>query len=258
MKHSTVIAAVVAVVVGVALQVVYMRRFEAEVSGGVPLTVVVAASDLHAGDTLTTAMLSARKIPSAYVDLRHIRARDNDSLLGETLSTAVRAGESLLWSDLQMDPTRSADLAARVRPGMRAVTLHAGGDQGFAELLRPGDRVDVLLSSTTVDPMARGGGSTTTLLENVLVLAVGTDLGTRVTSGKNLQRGARHVTVSASPAGAQRLAQAQQHGRLTLTLRNPDDAVLVQEVERASSGETAPVARSAAVSRPPVEIQRVR
>lgn len=233
MKHKTLAAAVAAIVVGTALQLVYMRRFEAEVSGGDPLGVTVVARDVHAGDTLSADMLGTRQVPSAYVDLRNIRTQDRDALIGETLATAVRAGESLLWSDLLMDPTRDADLAARVRPGMRAVTLHAGGDAAFAELLRPGDRVDVLLSSSG-DGAARVEGRTQTLLQNVLVLAVGADVGARVMDRSKVHRVARQVTVSVTPAGAQILTQAQLQGRLTLTLRNPDDAVLLTDAERAA------------------------
>jgi len=267
MKQRALTAAVVAVIVGTALQVVYMRRFEQKVSGGVPVGVVVAARDLSAGQELTADLLGSRQIPSAYVDLRHIRGQDTEALLGESLSTAVRSGESLLWSDLQMDPTRAADLATRVRPGMRAVTLHAAGDPAFADLLRPGDRVDVLLSSAAVDAPSANAGWTETLLQNVLVLAVGSDVGVRAAERSNVHRGIRQVTVSVSPAGAQVVAQAQLRGRLTLTLRNPDDAALVSDVERVLARDVVarPLSRASTIERhslpampAPMEVDRAR
>ncbi len=215
------------------MQWFYMSRFEARVSGGAPAGVLVAARDLQAGESITADVLGVRQIPSAYVELRHILVKDTDVLLGETLSTAIRGGEALLWSDLQLDPTRDAELAMRIRPGMRAITLNAVRDSGLTELLQPGDRVDVLLSSAS-EAFGRSDAWTRTLLQNVLVLAVGSELRAR---GDNKDRSARdrRVTVSVTPGDAQRLAQAETLGRISLALRHPDDALTSDGLERVSA-----------------------
>lgn len=238
MKHRTLVVATVATVVGVVLQLFYMKRFEAEVSGGSPVSVLVAARDLEPGEVLTKEHLGVRQIPTAYVELRNIRVDDSDTLLGERVAAHVRSGETLLWSDLQLDAARDADLATRIRPGMRAVTLQAGGERGFGEMLRPGDRVDVLVSGNNADAMSamtRGGPRTETLLQNVLVLAVGTDIGGG-TAGKSLARRTNRVTVSVTPSDAEKVAQAEQRGHLTLTLRNPDDAIVVEAQDAHGAG----------------------
>jgi Flp pilus assembly protein CpaB len=93
----------------------------------------------------------------------------------------------------------------------------------FQGLLRPGDRVDVLLTAGD-----KGSGSTATLLQNLLVLSVGSNIA-RVDddAAKGGGRGGG-VTVSATLEQAQVLAQAEQRGRLTLVLRNSDDVTVVE------------------------------
>lgn len=216
--------------VGAGLQWFGMKRFEARVSGGVPLGVVVAARDLAVGEALSAELLAVREIPSAYVDLRHIPVADTNTLIGESLGVAVRGGEALLWSDLQLDPTRDADLSDRVRPGMRAVTVSAGRDAGISEMLRPGDRVDVL--SVAGGAAAGAGPATRLLLQNALVLAVGGNLSTG--KGARQTGSDRRVTLSVTPQDARRVAQAQGQGQLTLTLRHPDDVEVLDDDQQAA------------------------
>jgi pilus assembly protein CpaB len=69
------------------------------------------------------------------------------------------------------------------------------------------------------------------LLQNLLVLSVG---GTMERKIDDEDRGARRssvgrgVTVSATSAQSQIIAQAMTRGVLTLTLRNPDDVKIVE------------------------------
>ena len=108
-----------------------------------------------------------------------------------------------------------------------------GRRTSFDGLIRPGDRVDLLFSAAA----DRGGaGETVTLLQNLLVMSVGGDLeaapegqtedGKRHAAFRFLRGGA--VTVSATVEQAQVITQAQLRGKLTLTLRNPDDVTIVE------------------------------
>jgi len=234
MQARTVWIASAVAVVGAGLQWFAMMRFEERVSGGAPLGVVVAARDLTAGESLSAELLAVREIPSAYVDLRHIPVADSNTLIGESLGVAVRGGEALLWSDLQLDPTRDADLSDRVRPGMRAVTVSAGRDGGIAEMLRPGDRVDLLsVAGGVTDERGAPTRMTRILLQNALVLAVGGSLSTTA-SGRHTGSD-RRVTLSVTPADAQRVAEAQSQGQLTLTLRHPDDVEVLGDQVQATA-----------------------
>jgi pilus assembly protein CpaB len=108
-----------------------------------------------------------------------------------------------------------------VQQGSRAVALD-GRSSDFQGLLRPGDRVDVLLTTGE-----KTQGTTVTLLQNLLVLSVGSNIARVDEEGSKSGLRGGGVTVSATLEQAQVLAQAGQHGRLTLVLRNSDDITVI-------------------------------
>src|SRR5208283_2562114 len=81
---------------------------------------------------------------------------------------------------------------------------------------QPGTRVDILVTGVH----GAGENQTTTVLENVAVIAVGRSLLDRVTGDAT---NAGVVTLLVSPDDAQKLTLASQEGRLQLSLRNPLD-----------------------------------
>jgi pilus assembly protein CpaB len=215
------VAALLLAAAGAALLWVYKQRFEAEVSGGPKIPVLVATGDIGLGDRIRPEHLGVRAIPSSYLDERAVRASEAEKVVGLRVRSRIKANESILWSDLSAAGRDSRDLAGMVQPGMRAVSVPATIASAFHGLLRPGDRVDLLL--TTDRP---GGGAhervTFSLLQNILVLSVGDDLGA---SEHNDQLFGLTTTVSVgvSAEQAQVLAFALDRGPLTLSLRNPED-----------------------------------
>lgn len=221
--RTALIAATLAMAVGVVALVLYQERFEAEASGGELIAVVVAAQDLPLGTVLTTDVLGVRDVPEAYREPRHIPAADVERVLGLRISSAVHANESLLWTDIANAEQRR-DLSALVQEGRRAFALRTDPASHFGGLLRPGDRVDVLL--TTERDQAH---ETAAIAQNVLVLATGRDTGSRsASSASGGLREADLVTLSVTLEQSQTLALARERGTVSLVLRNPNDIQLVE------------------------------
>ncbi len=130
-------------------------------------------------------------------------------------------------------------LSSLVSNGMRAVTID-GRTADFDGLLRPGDRVDVLLSSGSVD----ANGTTQTLLQNLLVLSVGGTTQKDEPGAHTYSRGAA-VSLSATAEQTQILTEATRRGKLTLTLRNSDDITILEGMTEVGARELK--ARSAAM-----------
>jgi pilus assembly protein CpaB len=175
----------------------------------------VTTRDLALGETVTRAVLDVKELPEAYVEERHIPAADFERVLGAHVTTALTGGGPLLWTDLDMLQD-GRTLSSLVRVGMRAFVL-PDRDVSFDGLLRPGDRVDVLLSPADPNALAK------TLLENVLVLTVGGKLGQ---DESDAEQAAGRVTLSVTPAQAELLAPQEGEGSLRLALRNPQDIAL--------------------------------
>ncbi len=226
MKKLQLILSIAAAAGSVGLAHLYLQRLEAEVSGGPKISVLVAAEDVPVGASLKEAVLAVRDVPQAYLEGRSVRASDLKKILGARVAGGLKANDAVLWSDLAQFSDHSRVLSGLVQDGMRAVAIDSRSAD-FEGLLQPGDRVDVLFSTGAKE---EGGGSTVTLLQNLLVLSVGGSI-TRADDSTNagVSRDAS-VNLSATLEQSQLLVQAAQHGRLTLTLRNSDDIRVVEGV----------------------------
>jgi pilus assembly protein CpaB len=221
-KRALSIALVVALL-GAGLLFLYLKRFERDASGGAPVTVLVAIKPVEPGTLLTESMLAARNVPTAYVETRAVRLSEKARVLGLRVSTRVQPQQTLMWTDLAITADDRRDLSSLVQPGMRAVTVRAkNGSDRANELIRPGDRVDVIVTTGERDQE-----TAVVLMQNVLVLAVGLDTGND--PGDKHSNASRDslLTLSLTIREAQLEAVAAEKGRISVALRNPDDIRVV-------------------------------
>ncbi len=227
----------------------YMQRFEEEASGGPPIQVVVATRDIPLGAAISQDMLGLRPLPRSYVEDRHIPAEEAQRIIGVRVTSGVKGGESLLWTDLATTSEQRRDLSALVRTGMRAITIRADVSASFGGLLRAGDRVDVLL---TVERQQQDNHVTIPLLQNLLVLASGRDTGAPPRPGERRTYSSgtvNQVTLSVTLEQASVLALSQEQGRLTLILRNPDDIAVVENAPETTTEDIITPERRAQIQR---------
>ncbi|KAF0848737.1 SAF domain-containing protein [Nocardia caishijiensis] len=136
-------------IVAAALAVVAVVLFVRGDPGGARQSVVVAANDLAPGRVLTADDMrvdqhETRTLPTGF-------ATDTAPLLGATLTGAMRAGET--FTDLRVVGPRLAAAAAGTEDA-RIVPIRLA-DSAVAEVLRAGDRVDVVGVEDTGDSAAR-------------------------------------------------------------------------------------------------------
>lgn len=176
--------------------------------------VVVASNDVQIGSKLTEHDVHLAAFPPASVPPgafnRIAQIKDRGVIL------PISRGDFVL-PDKLADENAGAGLPSLIPQGMRAVSVRVNDVVSVAGFVQPGTRVDVMATGIHG---AGGEDQTTTVLENVAVIAVGRSLLDRVTGDTG---NAGVITLLVSPGDAQRLTLATQEGRIQLALRNPLD-----------------------------------
>ena len=180
-------------------------------AGGVP--VVVAANDIQVGTKLEAQDLRVVNLPPPAVPPGAFST--TSKVLGRGAVLPVSKGEFILPSKLAA-LNAGAGLPSLIPQGMRAVSVRVNDVVSVAGFVQPGTRVDVLATGAQGSSNER---QTTTVLENVAVIAVGKSLDR---SSPDAQT-APVITLLVSPDDAQKLALVSQEGRIQLSLRNPLD-----------------------------------
>jgi pilus assembly protein CpaB len=182
--------------------------------------VVVAAADVPRGALVTANLLKTRDWPKNLVPEGAL-TRLEDAVDRVAVTPLVKE-ETVLDAKLA---ARGAGrgLAALVPEGMRAFTIQTPNvASGVAGFILPGNKVDVLLTVATGGNDPTGGGSTTTLLQDVEILAV--DQRMEAPSDNKVDPNQlRSVTLLVTPDQCAKLSLGQNKGILQLSLRRLGD-----------------------------------
>lgn len=147
----------------------------------------------------------------------------------EKLRKAVRAMEKdeALMAIKVTEPGQDAGVSSRLSKGMRAFAIRVDVSTGVSGFLRPGDRVDVYWSGSAADGANRGNEEVTQLIQSGIKLVAIDQIADQDRSNPTI---ARTVTVEATPQQVAALAQAQNTGRLSLSLLGAEDDAFDGEV----------------------------
>ncbi len=195
-----------------------LKRLRTALSGQVDLgPVVVSTKELRYGQPLTADMIKIVEWPinarpaNVFTSIEDILGPENSK--PRAITRLIEPGEAVLTTKVT-DFGQDAGVASKLSPGMRAFTIRVDVASGVSGFLQPGDSVDILWSG-------RDGGGTITrlILENIKLIAI--DQSTDGDTNRPVV--ARTVTVEVAPITVASLAQAQQTGKLSLSLRGAED-----------------------------------
>ena len=204
--------------------------------------VVVCNVDIPENTTITADMVSLQAVltesvlPNAVTDLQ--------SVIGMVMNSDMYAGEQVLSSRLVRlgaADAASDSLAYVVQSGMRAVTVNVSINSGVANMIRPGNHVDVVAyytipEETTEAPNPYAPTEETEpeeipvakmLLQNVTVLAVDNT----IRKGASDEDGYVTVTLEVTPQQAVEVSYFEQNWALRLVLRSSVDEQVIEAEE---------------------------
>jgi len=134
-----------------------------------------------------------------------------------------------------------SSLAMATPVGKRAVSITVDSNSSLMGMIRPGDYVDVIgvipVPALTADGKQATQAAVMPLFQNILVLAVGRDLGASAYAGDSRYRkegdtssssSGSLITLALSPQEASLVAFAQDQSKIRLTLRSPADSRIEQ------------------------------
>jgi len=198
------------------------------------VAIVVAKSDIPRGAMITAEQVKTQDFPKDHVPPGTIT--DIKDAIERVAFSFVVKGEPLFDRKLSAKHSKGG-LAPLVPKGMRAFTIQTPNvTTQLAGFVLPGNKVDVLLTMSTGGPNDRtGGGVTTTLLQNVEILAVDQRLDVPVENKVDI-RNLQSVTLLVTPDHAAKLDLGQNKGTLHLSLRNPEDEAAAKAQPATLSG----------------------
>jgi pilus assembly protein CpaB len=220
----------------------------AELRGKGNVNAVVAVKALPAMSLLTSQNTAIKKVPRNGLAVDFLF--DQAQVVGKVLARPVEEGQVLTKGTLMSEGT-GAQLAASLKPGMRAMSVPVSKHSVMGGLLYPGCLVDVVATFHLRYQEERGQAISTTLLQGIQVLAVQDESVMTKTEQEKTQtkssRGSESqltVTLMVDTRQAEALQLAMDFGKITLAMRNPldqragdSDAMVLSQGRLAMAGE---------------------
>ena len=219
-----------------------------------------AAHDMAAGTRLAQSDLKAVHVLER--DVPKTAILDPKDAVGHPLLFPMTVNEPVTTSKIA-GYTGAEGLPASIEIGKRAISVPITDSSGVSGLIQPRAHVDVLFTR----PGSISEAVTTTILEDVVVLAIGrtTETTSASTAAPTAARpAAQSATLLVTPEQTRILELAKNEGKISLALRNPLDRTFASD-KRGTTPEALyaglPLPKSAKPAppapRPPVVVERV-
>ncbi|RMH93823.1 Flp pilus assembly protein CpaB [Lysobacter pythonis] len=183
--------------------------------------VAVANNDLTQGAILSPEDLSSRSVPADFVPADAVTPENYEEYTGRMLRSPVRGGAPLSASAL----VPLYDQFSRIIPkGKVAYNLSVDENNSISGMISPGDMIDIFFLKDMDE--AKGGPRLFPLLQQIKVLATGTQVGEKIhPPGEENEANDAYssLTLELDQHQAKQLAVANRSGNLRVLLREITD-----------------------------------
>ena len=204
---------------------------------GKQTSVVVAKQIIYEMQTVQENMVELIEVPEKFVQPGY--ARQMEDVVGLVALAPINKGEQVLTNKVIL-PGPETGLSLQVSPGKRAISIPINKTRAVSLLIKPGDRVDLMVAAD----LNMGNSQKRyikTLLQDVVILATGMrvvselprvqeDIGGE-TYIKNLRKETDFdtITIEASPSDVQKIAYllSTDPQSIFFSLRHPSDNAFI-------------------------------
>ncbi len=204
------------------IQVIGKRNSEKPVPTAETEDVFVAVKDIPFGDPLTSQVLGVKKWPKDKIPNGAISKLED--VKDRRTRARLYAGEPVLESKLFAKGDKAGGVSTMIEEGFRVVSVKVDSVSSSGDLIRPGDRVDVLVHLRDGRPSHNGEASTRIILQHVKVFAVNDIVGPD--SDKSIS--SKTISLQVTPENAEKIMLASQLGQIQLVMRSPTDQQIVK------------------------------
>jgi pilus assembly protein CpaB len=187
--------------------------------------IFVAKEDIPTLDLITAEVLKLEewpkdKIPAgALTDIKDVESRRPKS--------KIYAGSPVLDNQLLSKGQSGSGAAPQIPAGYRVVSVMVDKESGTSDLIRPGDRVDVLLFMQKDQRKGISDTCVRAFLQDIKVFAVN-DIFDFETMEGDRSISAKTISLLVKPAQASQVMLATQLGKIRLALRSHEDKLLAE------------------------------
>ena len=186
------------------------------------VSVAVAGADIPWGTSLMPETIRVVQYPDEGVPVGSFK--NLEALKGRIILTNLKKNEPILESKLAPIDLKTGGVVAVMDPNKRAMAVKVNEVVGLPGFVQPGDRVDVMATfddprSSTKENLGGKTEVTKVVLENTLVLATDTQM--ERANGEEKPTAVKVITLEVTLEEAEKLAMAENGGKLRLALRSP-------------------------------------
>ena len=189
------------------------------------IDVYVAAKTLPEKHEITEDDIKKTRVTKEHVNPDAVLVQAD--IIGKRLKDSIIEGEQILRRRLVQEDNFT--LAYKVPKDMRAISVNVNEQIEVANLIRPGDYVDIIASfpmeSQDVGPNTiMSVAKAETVIQNVQVLALGQSM--TIEEGKDTEL-PKTVTLAVTPKDAEKLTYVSEFASIRMTLRSVGDDKII-------------------------------
>ncbi|MFO0899034.1 MAG: Flp pilus assembly protein CpaB [Pirellulales bacterium] len=197
-----------------------MDRKPVQAPVGETQDVLVTVQDVTYGTPLTAEAVKLEKWPKDKVPAGALA--DVQKVTGRRARGKLFKGEPILEAKL-LSAESGAGASTEIPAGFRVVSVKVDASTTGGSLVLPGDRVDVLVNVRANTGAGIMETSTKTILQDIRVFAVDQVYKVEAIEDQESAISAKTVSLLVTPSQAERIALAEELGKIRLAIRSPDD-----------------------------------